>query len=143
MDSLTDSNLSVSVRMLTLDTGLLLNFKTASNYTMIESVLFPVLYLFICCVCCFDYIYEPWQLCYFFGVSVHIFSFFLDIDECSEGAFDYSNTSYLPLPFEPLPLTNQSSVCSQNAICTNTPGSFECECLPGFSGDGFEICEGE
>ena len=32
--------------------------------------------------------------------------------------------------------------CSPNAACTNTMGSFECECLPGFSGDGM-TCEGQ
>ena len=32
--------------------------------------------------------------------------------------------------------------CSPNAACTNTIGSFECECLSGFSGDGM-TCEGQ
>ena len=26
--------------------------------------------------------------------------------------------------------------CDSNAICVNTVGSFECVCLPGFTGDG-------
>ena len=32
--------------------------------------------------------------------------------------------------------------CFQDAICINKIGSFECECLPGFSGDGM-TCEGQ
>lgn len=32
--------------------------------------------------------------------------------------------------------------CDENARCTNTIGSFVCECLPGFTGDGV-TCDGE
>ena len=42
-----------------------------------------------------------------------------DIDECTEGTHD----------------------CDVNALCMNTPGSFECMCLAGFTGDG-RTCEG-
>ena len=31
--------------------------------------------------------------------------------------------------------------CSPHAVCINTRGSFECECLPGFTGNG-ATCEG-
>jgi len=41
-------------------------------------------------------------------------SFELDVDEC----------------------TNGSDNCDINATCTNVPGSFTCECNPGFTGDG-------
>ena len=43
-----------------------------------------------------------------------------DIDDCAEG------------------LAN----CSSDAECINTPGSFECVCLEGFTGDGV-TCEGQ
>ncbi|MEQ2184742.1 hypothetical protein GOODEAATRI_011262 [Goodea atripinnis] len=36
----------------------------------------------------------------------------------------------------------QPSRCNQNAVCTNTQGSFICQCRPGFSGDGF-YCSSE
>ena len=42
-----------------------------------------------------------------------------DIDECSEG----------------------SDTCDENANCTNTDGSFECQCKIGFSGHG-HTCTG-
>jgi len=31
--------------------------------------------------------------------------------------------------------------CSADAICTNTPGSSNCSCMPGYVGDGFN-CSG-
>ena len=45
---------------------------------------------------------------------------FLDIDECSGGSFP----------------------CGNNATCTDTDGSFECDCVTGFFGDGFN-CTGK
>ena len=47
------------------------------------------------------------------------FHLLLDIDEC----------------------TTQTHDCSSNGICTNVEGSFQCECQPGFTGDG-KTCEG-
>ena len=38
---------------------------------------------------------------------------------------------------------NLTSVCALNARCTNIPGSFVCECFPGFSGDGRVACDGK
>jgi heat shock protein beta len=43
-----------------------------------------------------------------------------DIDECSNGA----------------------DLCGDKAICKNTPGSFSCECVFGFSGDGVDCRPG-
>ena len=50
---------------------------------------------------------------------MYIYCCISDIDECS----------------------NDTDVCSVNATCTNTVGSFECVCLPGFTGDGI-TCTG-
>ena len=44
-----------------------------------------------------------------------IFLFPLDVDECSTG----------------------NNSCHVNASCTNTDGSYECDCISGFSGDGY------
>ena len=32
--------------------------------------------------------------------------------------------------------------CSENAVCNNTKGSYNCSCKPGYSGDG-RTCEGK
>ena len=44
----------------------------------------------------------------------HLFSPSLDIDECS----------------------NKTHTCDVNAVCSNTQGSHNCTCKPGYSGDG-------
>lgn len=33
--------------------------------------------------------------------------------------------------------------CGVNAICKNLPGSYECQCPPGFNGNPFSLCEGD
>ena len=43
-----------------------------------------------------------------------------DIDECSDGSDD----------------------CDDNAVCTNTDGSFTCVCESGYTGNG-RVCEGK
>jgi len=49
-----------------------------------------------------------------------LFPITLDIDECSA----------------------EASPCDENADCTNTDGSYICNCKQGFDGDG-EVCEGK
>ena len=45
---------------------------------------------------------------------------YLDVDEC----------------------TQNPGVCDINANCTNTEGSYSCECLKGYTGDGEHNCSG-
>ena len=53
-------------------------------------------------------------------VRVHCNHYISDIDECRLGTDD----------------------CDDNAKCDNTPGSFECTCNEGYSGDG-KNCDGK
>ena len=46
---------------------------------------------------------------------------FIDINEC-----EYYNDT-----------------CNSNASCTNSEGSFSCSCLPGYTGDVFQVCTGK
>jgi hypothetical protein len=47
----------------------------------------------------------------------------IDINECTE-------------------LVGERPACGLNAICKNLPGSYECQCSQGFSGNPYMICEG-
>lgn len=53
--------------------------------------------------------------------SVTKFPFLTDIDECDK-------------------VNGPNGRCGQNAVCTNTPGSFVCQCPPGFSGNPINQC---
>ena len=59
-----------------------------------------------------------WKIRLFNVDLLHVLSF-LDIPECALGHDD----------------------CHVNATCSETPGSFECTCNQGFSGDGRD-CQG-
>ena len=37
---------------------------------------------------------------------------------------------------------NDTDICNENANCTNTDGSYTCECVKGYSGDDYS-CTGE
>ena len=54
-----------------------------------------------------------------FHLKLHIS--FPDIDECKSG---------------------MNNLCHTNASCINTNGSYDCQCLPGFTGDGLN-CSSE
>ena len=54
------------------------------------------------------------ELSKFPNLFYHLISY-LDINECS----------------------TDTNLCHDNASCLNTDGGYDCECLPGFFGDGF------
>jgi len=49
-----------------------------------------------------------------------MFKLVVDDDECAQG----------------------SHACAKHALCTDTLGSYTCQCKPGFFGDGWTYCEG-
>ena len=48
----------------------------------------------------------------------------------------------LTIPIDIDECVEETDNCDDNAICTNTDGSFTCECESGFSGNGVQ-CDGE
>ena len=62
-------------------------------------------------------------MCFFFFFFEKVLAFLfvtLDLDECR----------------------GSNNHCHQNAICTNTLGSYKCQCATGYTGDGFS-CSGK
>ena len=37
---------------------------------------------------------------------------------------------------------NVTVTCGENAECLNTDGSYSCQCMSGFAGDGYSNCTG-
>ena len=82
---------------------------------------------------CVGYFSYSFSLSYF--VMIFFFGFFfLLIKEVNQNELTNINTDVNEC------LTNNGG-CHINANCTNTIGSFICECKTGYSGDGFD-CEG-
>jgi len=40
-------------------------------------------------------------------------------------------------------INGPSGRCGRNAVCTNTPGGFSCQCKLGYSGNAFKQCIGK
>ena len=58
--------------------------------------------------------------CVYSNVTIAFFSLLLDINECSTNAHN----------------------CDANAFCSNSEGSYNCTCRPGYSGNG-RLCTGK
>lgn len=50
-----------------------------------------------------------------------------------------NNYCFFPLDINECDLPNR---CSENAECSNTPGSFQCTCTDSYFGDGLNSCTG-
>lgn len=59
-----------------------------------------------------------------FLLQILFYFSYLDINECDA-------------------INGPSGRCGKNAICTNTPGGFSCQCKLGFSGNAFKQCIGK
>ena len=82
-------------------------------FSYIFLCLFFFCVVFFLCVC----------ICFFFFFSEKVLAFLfvtLDLDECR----------------------GNNNHCHQNAVCTNTLGSYKCQCATGYTGDGFS-CSGK
>lgn len=67
----------------------------------------------ICITCCKGVV-RQW-----YSPRHSLYALHVDIDECA----------------------NNNQSCSKFAVCTNTPGSYNCSCLDGYDGNGFN-CTG-
>lgn len=55
----------------------------------------------------------------------------LDVNECSRGDSNTTISSNV---------SSESELCGKESICINTPGSYRCECRPGYEGNAIEEC---
>ena len=96
--------------------GLLVTYLICFSYIFLCLFFFCVVFVCVCvCVCVCVYLF------FFFSEKVLAFLFVtLDLDECR----------------------GNNNHCHQNAVCTNTLGSYKCQCATGYTGDGFS-CSGK
>ena len=59
----------------------------------------------------------------------------IDVDECR---LAYATTTSDESPEEEITYRKEFELCSINARCENTVGSYSCSCPAGWEGDGFE-----
>ena len=62
------------------------------------------------------------------------------IKECNQ--FDDRRSPGINLYLDINECSQSPAVCHQNAICTNTKGSYSCQCETGYTGDGIFNCTG-
>ena len=62
------------------------------------------------------------------------------IKECNQ--FDDRRSPGINLYLDINECSQSPAVCHQNAICTNTKGSYSCQCAKGFLGNGKVNCKG-
>ena len=65
-----------------------------------------------------------WNHCRHGQIQTSLSHFFPDVNECQEAG-------------------NLMNNCSENAMCMNFPGSYNCSCNPGYEGDPYSNCTGE
>ena len=65
-----------------------------------------------------------WNHCRHGQIQTSLCHFFPDVNECQEAG-------------------NLMNNCSENAMCMNFPGSYNCSCNPGYEGDPYSNCTGE
>ena len=106
--------------MVTFVLGLSLFFVVTGS-TEFNSSAALVSFLFICDNCFFLYQLESFaDICLISRMNLWTrLSCFTDIDECELG----------------------TDICNGNAACTNNIGLYDCSCMDGYTGDGFD-CRG-
>jgi len=84
-----------------------------------------------------------WRICHILRVTLHL-NIYQWIYYTKVSGQNVGNCT-LNLPCDDVDIdecATDNGGCSSQATCTNTPGSFTCTCLPGYSGCGFN-CTGK